>query len=548
MWNLRLIRFLTFAALAALVVGCSKAGNDALPNGDHTWTQPGVLRVAIQFDLKSLNPLLSSDTTDGFVTRLLFEPLLSADPQGNPVPMLASEVPTFQNGGISKDGLTFTYHLRRNAKWTDGVPVTSADVKWTWQAIMNPNNNVISRHGYDEIRSIDTPDPYTVVVHLKEKFSPFVNTFFAESDQPYPIAPAHILSKYPNINRIPFNSEPTVSDGPFRFAEWSHGNHITFTRNDGFFMGKPKLKRIDVRIVSDENTSVNLLRTHAIDWIFEASAETYPALKNIPDTRIVWMRINGYYYMQFNNARPFLRDVRVRRAIAYAIDKPQLVQTLTYGQDTQASEDIPNWLWAYDPAVKSYPHNVAHARSLLKEAGWSPGADGIMQKNGQPLVLVGVTTISNVTFRKESVIVQAQLRQAGIELQLKYVPGDIFYAPAGEGGILTSGKFDVGFMRWFAGIDPDDSSQFMCKNIPPGGYNYSHFCNPAMDAAETVALTHYDKATRKSSYARTQELLARNVPSIFLWWSRQEQPISVDFKGFDPNPVQEAWNAWQWSI
>ena len=169
-------RILAFAALAASLAACTKVANEDQSGGRHSWTQAGVLRIAIQSDVKSLNPLLNSNTTDVFINRLMFEPLLTADPKGNPLPMLAVAVPTTQNGGISADGLTITYHLRKDAKWTDGVAVTSKDVKWSWSAIMNPANNVVSRHGYDYVKSVDTPDAATVVVHLKQKFAPFVNT------------------------------------------------------------------------------------------------------------------------------------------------------------------------------------------------------------------------------------------------------------------------------------------------------------------------------------------------------------------------------------
>lgn len=540
-------RALVLFTLLGVLAGCTRTSG-GVSGGRHSWTVPGVLRIAIQQDLKNLNPLLNSNTTDGFVARLLFEPLVSANDRGDPVPMLAMQVPTLENHGVSRDGLTITYHLRHDAYWTDGVPVTSRDVQWSWQAIMNDANNIVSRHGYDDVRSIDTPDAYTVVVHLKERFSPFVNTFFAESDQPYPVAPAHVLDKYANINEIPFDSEPMVSDGPFRFGEWSHGDHITLLRNDHFFMGPVGLQRIELKIVPDENTSVNLLRTHAVDWIYQASIETYPDVSQIPDTRIAWVNVNGYEDIQLNDARPFLRDVRVRQAIAYALDKTQLVQTLTYGQQKEATEDLPDWMWAFDSDVHSYPHDVAKARSLLEQAGWQPGPDGVMEKDGQPLVLVEVTNNSNVTRRKESVIVQEQLRQAGIEMQVKYFAGDVLFAPAGEGGILQLGRFDISLAGWYSGIDPDDSSQYMCRNIPPGGYNYDRYCSASMDAAQIDALTHFDHPTRKLAYARIQQLLHDDVPELFIYWYRFEQPMSVDFKGFDPNPVEEAWNAWQWSI
>jgi peptide/nickel transport system substrate-binding protein len=535
-------------SIAFAFAACTKVSNGAAGGGRHSWTLPGHLRVAVQSDLKNLNPLLNSNTTDVFVDRLMFEPLVTADAKGNPLPMLAVQVPTSQNGGISRDGLTIAYHLRKDARWTDGVPVTSADVKWSWQAIMNPNNNVVSRHGYDYIAGIDTPNPQTAVVHLKRKFSPFVDTFFAESDQPYMVAPAHVLSQYPNVNQIPFNSKPTVSDGPFKFVEWARADHITVVRNDGFFMGRPGLDRVDIKIVPDEDTSVNLLRTHGLDFMFQASQQTYEAVRQLSDVNIVWVNVNGYSQWQLNLAHSQLDDVRVRQAIAYAIDKNEIVRTLTYGTQTVATEDIPNWMWAFNPAVRSYPHDPMAARRLLHEAGWSPGADGVMAKAGERLNLTVVTNNSNVTRRRESLELQAMLREVGIETQIKYYPGDVLFAPAGMGGILQLGKFDISIAGWYAGIDPDDSTQVTCENFPPGGYNYSRYCSQEMQRLQQIALTHYDRPSRQAAYFAIQQLLARDNPAIFTYWLRQMEPVSVDFKGFDPNPVVESWNAWQWTI
>jgi len=540
-------RFFAAGIMLAALCACSKAG-DSENGGQHSWTLPGEMRVAIQQDVKSLNPLLNSNTTDGFMAYLMFEPLLSADDKGDPVPILATEVPTAENHGVSTDGLTITYHLRKDVKWTDGVAVTAKDVKWSWQAIMNPNNNIVSRHGYDYVARIDTPDPYTVTVHLKRPFSPFVNTFFAMSDQPFPVAPEHILSKYANMNQIPFDSAPTVSDGPFKFVQWLHGDRIELARNDSFFLGRPKLDKIDIRVVPDENTSVNLLRTHSIDYMFQASPNTYPALQTLSDVKLDFVNINGYESIQLNVASPQLKDARVREAIANSLDKPQLTSTLTHGIMKTATEDIPDWMWAFNPSVHSYPHDTVRARFLLREAGYEPGPDGVMTKNGEPLDLTIVTNTSNITRRQASVQVQAMLRQSGIASTIKSFPGDVLFAPAGMGGILQLGKFDLSVAGWYAGIDPDDSSQYLCEDIPPGGYNYSRYCNPDMQAAQTAALMHYDRASRRAAYFKIQELLARDNPQIFFWWTRQVEPVSVDLKGFDPNPVVESWNAWQWSI
>jgi peptide/nickel transport system substrate-binding protein len=530
-------------------VACSKVSDQTAMSGTHAGTvQPGILRVALPQDVKSLNSLLGSSTAEGFVERLMFEPLISADEHGVPVPILVRVIPTIDNGGISTDGLTIVYHLRRDIRWSDGVALTSKDVRWSWQAIMNPTNNVVARHGYDVVRSIDTPDDATIIVHLKERFAPFVNTFFAESDQPFNIMPAHVLSKYPDVNQISFNTAPTVSDGPFRFVEWVHGDHITLAANDKFFLGRPKLRQIRINVVPDEHTTVQLLRTHEIDYMFQASINTYKELKTVPGVKIVWNNMNGYQGIEINLSRPVLRDRRVRLAIASAIDKAELVRTLTDGMVKVATEDLPDWMWAFNPNARPLSFDPERARKLLREAGYTAGPDGMFARNGERLRLVLVTDVADATHRKICELVQAMLKTVGIDASIKFYPADLLYAPAGMGGILHRGMFDLMMLPWYAGIDPDNSSQFMCRNMPPNGYNDTHYCTPEMDRLQANALSAYDVATRRRSYFGIESLLARDNPVIILWWQRQQEPISVEFKGFAPNPTVESWNAWQWSI
>lgn len=540
-------RFVAVIAAAALLAGCSKVASEQTGGGDHSWTQPGVLRIAIQSEPLNLNMLLASNTTDNAIDRFIFDPLISATPDGEPKPILVTAVPTLDNGGISKDGLTVTYHLRSGVEFSDGVPLTSKDVKFSWQQMMNPNNNVVSRHGYDEIRSIDTPDATTVVVHLKERFSPFVNTFFAEGDNPEGIVPEHVLAKYPNVNQISFNSHP-IGSGPFELQTWVRGDHITLVPNPHYFLGAPKLKKIVVRVVPDENTAVNLLRTHDIDWMFEPSYAVYPQISHISGIAVRFNNVNGYESIQLNTSHWPLTDPKFRLALVYAIDKKNLLDVLTYGQEKMASEDLPDWLWAYDPNVTTYPFDPARAKAILAADGFVAGKNGTLQKDGKSVDLLIVTNNSNATRRKGVQILQEMLHEVGIPAQIKTYDGALLFAPAGEGGILQKGTFDIGWSGWFAGIDPDDSSQFLSKNVPPGGYNYTRLRSPQMDAAQKIALENYDRPTRKKAYATIEEILARENPQIFFWWDRQAQAISVDFKGFDPNPTTETWNAYQWSI
>lgn len=549
-----IVRNVLVAALACFALaGCTKVGTTGAPEsgaggGRHPWTKPGILRVGIQTGPNTLDPLLAANTTEGMIDRLMFDVLVSIDGTGKKqVPILAETVPTLANGGISKDGLTITYHLRKNVKWHDGVPFSSKDVKFSWSAVLNKNNNVLSHTGYELVEAVDTPDPYTVVFHMKKRFSPAVDTIFGESDSPYAVAPEHLLGKLHDVNAIPFNSSP-VGTGPFKFKEWARGDHITLVRNDDYFLGKPKLEQIVIHIVPDENTELNQLKTHDLDWQFEASPELYKELKTIPDVVSILQDKNEYERIQINTKHPPLDDVRVRQALAYAIDRKKLVDTLTFDSAAVADQDHPPFMWAYAKDVSRYPHDLAKARALLAAAGYVPGPDGTLARNGQKLELQIVTNSSNATRRAAVVQVQAMLKNVGIILDVKPYLGSMLYATMGQNGILQNGKYDISWTAWVAGVDPDQSSIYTCAAQPPNGNNETHYCNPAMDAAQGEALTNYDRSVRTAAYAKIETLLTRDLPEIPVWWPRQIQPINPDFKHFEPNPVTESWNAYTWDI
>lgn len=482
------------------------------------------------------------------LTRLTSDLLVSVDATGmHQVPMLAAEVPTLANGGISKDGLTVTYHLRRNVRWQDGVPFTSRDVKFSYEALMNPANNVSSRTGFLVIARVETPDRYTVVFRLKHRYAPFVDTVFGESDNPYEVVPAHLLEHLHDINRAAYNQAP-IGTGPFKLVKWVRGDHLEYVANDDYFLGKPKLRRIVVRILPDENTELALLRSHEIDWIFEMSQNKYRELKEIAGIEIVLVNWNAWEGLWLNTARAPLDDLRVRRAIARAIDKERLIADFTAGSATLATEDLPAFTWAYDGDVPAYPFDPAAARALLEAAGWRLGKDGVRVRDGRRLTLNLAFNAGNATRQALAVAIQASLRAVGIEVQIKSYPTPLYYASYGSGGILASGRYDLGLGGWIAGVDPNDVDQFGCAAVPPNGSNYSRFCSPALDAAERAALSNYDRGLRKRAYAQIQRVLALGVPQIFFWYPRGLEPISPDFKGFAPNPVNEAWNAYEWEI
>ncbi len=488
---------------------------------------------------RSLNPIFSTQTFESAADRLATSILVTADGRGNLVPDLASEVPTTSNGGISKDGLTITYHLRRNVLWHDGVKFTSADVKFTYDAIMNPNNDVISKHGYDDVSRVDTPDDATVVFHLKKPFAPFVATVFGESDSVYGIIPKHVLAKYKSLNDVPYNAKP-IGTGPFEVVDWKRGDRIEYAAFDRYFLGKPGLRKITIRLVPDENTEITLLRSHEIDMMLEASVTAYKLLRTLPGPKLVLDPPNAYQGVMFNTARGATADVRVRRAISLALDRNRLTQNLTFGAGTPAVADIPSFMWAFDRSLPPPKYDVAQARRLLAEAGYGP--------SGKKLRLSMYFDQTTAINRTASVQLQSALSALNIDLQLHPQLNTLLYATASAGGTLALGHYDLALVPWFAGVDPDDSSQFVCDARFGKGWNWSAYCNPAMDSAQNAALTQYSRDARKRAYSTIQSLLLRDVPIAFMWWPRYVFALNPAVEGFSPNPVTETWNAWRWSL
>ncbi len=533
-------------AMACGLTGCTKQNGGQSAGSS---TNSGLLRVASYAEPTSLNPLLATNTAENFLASLAFDELVTIDTNGNHVPDLAQIVPTLQNGGISKDGLTITYHLRHNVKWQDGVPFTSGDVKFSWQAVMNPNNNVVERRGYDQVKSADTPDAYTIVFHLRQPFAPFVDTVFGESDDPFRVVPAHILAHYPNINQVPFNQQP-IGTGPFKVARWIHGDHVEYVANPFYFRGAPKLKQINVYTVTDGNTDEAELRSHDVDLVIDIATANLVNLRDRPSPGVKALLVKGpsYFSLNFNMTHPPLDDMRVRQALAYAIDEKRIVDTLTHGTGILAAADLADFYWAYDPNVAKYPYDPQKAGALLDAAGWKRAGSGIREKNGTPLSLQLVYGQGNPTARQMGVQIQSDLRAVGVDVPIKTYTYTVLYATKAMGGILNTGKFDIAQYAWVSGADPDDSSSWMCSMAPPAGNNISHYCNPTLDAAENDALTHFDRARRTKDYAITQSLLASQAPAAFQYYQRIRYALTTNLQGFTPNGVSEGWNAYQWSL
>ena len=550
--NGRRVKRLGFLAVALAIAfgACTKVdtGQSTASGGRHSWTRPGILRAASLTDPDNLSPLVGSSQIDVDISMFWAGYLFRYDDKNDVVPELATELPTLANKGISSDGRTITYHLRKGVTWHDGAPFGADDVKFSWQAVMNPNTDVANRTGYDLISSIDTPDQQTVVVHLKRPFAPFVNTFFTMSSTPYPVYPKHLLAQYPDLNRVPYNSKP-VGTGPFIVSEWHRGQTLRMVANTHYWRGAPKLKEIQYRAIPDENTLTTSMKTHEIDLWFNASSANYATASKIPDTRAVLTPFTQFSMLAFNNARPILSDVAVRRALALATDRKRMLETVTYGVNILNEGDQPMFSWAYDTTLKPIPFDLAQARAALDSAGWRAGPDGIRVKGGQRLHITFATTTGSAVGNRLSVLLQSAWKEAGVELEIKQYASALYLASFTAGGILQTGKFDVASFSWVNGVDPDDATIFTCDQFPPHGYNQSRFCNKELDAQERIALSSNDQAVRKKAYARVQEIVVDQLPTFTMWFARRFDVVSVDLKGYKPaRAVSTLWNPWEYDI
>lgn len=549
------VRYVTLALLVVWaplgMTGCAGSG-EAVAAGYvdrvNEWTVPGVLRIETAATPDNLNPLIGQDSIDTDVSMFWAGHLFNWSDKRELVPELATQVPTLRNGGISRNGLTVTYHLRRGVRWQDGAPFDAGDVIFSWHAVMNPRNQVAVREGYDLIDRIDVPDPYTLRVHLKHPYAPFITTFFSMSSTAYAVLPKHLLAGRIDINNIAFNRMP-VGTGPFRVA-FNDGNLLKLVANPHYWRGAPKLKEVDFRWVSSNDEILQHLKQHRIDFYYGAYERQEPELHGIRGTTVYLYPFNGFEDIGFNTASPIASDKRVRQALAYATNRAEVVNTIANGVNAAADTDQAPASWAHDGGVKKYPYDPHAARQLLDAAGWVVGPDGIRTKNGRRLSLI---LISGGGGGSPSVpiesLVQANWRAVGVETIVRNYDDSKLYASAQDGGIEATGRFDAIIEEWVNGVDPDDSSQFMCDMQRPSGWNNYRYCNPQVDAAENQALTSYDQAARGRAYKRIQTLLADDVPIIVLYFAQQQDVVNLDLKNYHPaSAVTPFWNTWQLEI
>jgi peptide/nickel transport system substrate-binding protein len=452
----------------------------------------------------SLNPLLMMFA--GAID-LMFESLVKPDPKlGTPVPGLAS------GWDATPDGLTWTFHIRPDVQWSDGQPFTSEDARFTFETVRDPKTQTPYRSRLANVASFDAPDPTTFRVQLQRPDCPFLSLAMQ-----IPMVPRHLLAGSTDINADPFNTARPVGTGPFMFKEWQRGDHLTLVANPNHWQGKPKIDQWIHEIVTDPNALLAKLKIGEVDYASvapdafeEASAQPNLNVAAVPSPILIT-------YIAYNLDNPLFQDKRVRQALTHAIDRQAIVATQLSGQGDILNSSISPVSWAYTSDVPAFPYNPDGARALLRDAGWSPGEDGILQKDGARLSFTLLTNAGNPVRAAIVVIAQDAWRQVGIEARTQILETNAFNAKW-----QTPGKrdFDAIVAGGGAGvtIDPDQTSLWASSEYPNGG-NFVHYGSAAVDQVlqQGRSAPGCDPATRKPYYAQFQQLLAEDQPFTFLY-------------------------------
>lgn len=556
--------FFMLVMLSLLLAACGAPeaapgpGNAATdePGGAATDAPPAEKKVATFIwtqEFTTLNPLYSSGWFTG-VTQQFWNCWAWEYDNNNEVhPKLVTEVPSFENGGISEDGLTITLHLRDDITWSDGEPITSDDFKFTWEMTVDPNNIVNSTYPEDQVTSVDTPDAQTVVLNFSAPVAAWQNLFTG-------IVPAHILRPIyeadGTLDNAEWNNNPTVGCGPFNFAEWESGSYARFVRNENYFDAPAKLDEIFIRFVPDDTSQTAALVAGDADLGLFIPYSEISALEEAGVT--IMAQPSGYnegWFFQVSEefSHHAMLDVNVRKAVAMSVDFASFNEDVNLGV-----VGVPGSFWDAlpfynDPPVEPYPYDPEGAKALLDAAGWvDSNGDGTRDKDGVEFVIQHGTTTREVRQELQAVA-QQQLAEVGIGLEILNYDSDIFWGGWDESGPTYTGELDI--QEWSdapSGFPDPDIYYWYCSEIPnadnPSGANSFFLCDEELDALMTLQATQLDPAERQQTISQINQIFHDKVYWIGVWqdpdiWAVGPRLTSVKFSGVSP-----FYNIAEWDI
>jgi peptide/nickel transport system substrate-binding protein len=452
-----------------------------------------------------------------------------------PVLVLAAEVPTRENGGISEDFQEYTVKLKPGLKWSDGKPLTAEDLVFTYQMIKDPANNMLQGSNIrDALEEAEVLDETTFRLRFNAP-KPFPEDLIG-SPGLSTILPAHIFRPIyeaeGTIENAAENQDPTVFSGPYVLREWRRGESMLFEANPNYVFGEPKIKRVLIRFFPDTDSQYAALAAGQLDFVPNVSEGDIPRVAaSNPDLKIVTV-FGGYIESLWLNLRtdehpraghPALKDVRVRRALRLAIDRETITRELLAGA-TKPTDSIYAGSPFENKELGVTPYDPEAAAKLLDEAGWTLGPDGIRQKDGVKLEMRYSTTTAGWRNNIQAVI-QQQLAKVGVSVILEKYPASEFFGAFVNRGINAIGEYDIAeYANNTSLTNPANATvdeALNCKQIPnesnPGGQNFTGFCSPEMDEASRITKTSLDPEERLAAAYKIQEIMRDQVPLINLF-------------------------------
>ena len=497
-------------------------------------------------DIRTLNSMLSSDTASNQVIGLMFDGLLNYKKNGDLVPALASDLPK-----TSSDGLTYTFKLRDNLKFSDGHPLTADDVVFTYQLAYDPKyKDVASPRRGDlskYIASVTAQDPKTVVIQTTQVFAPFLANHAL-----YGILPKHVLGDLDPkaVNTADFNTGPSVTNGAFKFVKWEKGQQVTLARNDNYWNGPAYLDSYVYKVLPDSVAVTNQLKTGEID-IGPVDPGQFDAIKTATNVVTSEFPVPTFTFYAYNLdpaklGGQLFGDKAVRQALLYALNRQQIVTAIFFGHGSVANSVEPPTSWAYkDKPQVLYSFDKAKAESLLDGAGWAKGADGIRAKGGQKLKFEMITNAGNKQRESMLTVMQQSWKDIGVDATPKLIQ-----FPQLVSQIVSIRTFDVFLVGFNWGADPDVSPLYHSRNAAPGGFNGADFKNDQADTLLDQALNTLDKSKRKDLYGQFQDLMSDQEPSPVILFNSGIYGVNTRVQGTDFGPfnqfAQRPWNAKVW--
>jgi peptide/nickel transport system substrate-binding protein len=481
----------------------------------------------------NLLPVLSSDSASSDINHLVYNGLVRYDKD------LHLEGELAESWDISKDQLTITFHLRKNVKWHDGEPFTSADVLFTYQMYINPDVPTSYAEDYLQVAKAEAVDPYTFRVTYKEPYAPALESWGIS------IHPKHLLEGK-DVTKSPLSRSP-IGTGPFKFVKWDAGEKIELLANPDYFEGEPYIHRVVYRMIPDLSTQFLELQSGGLDFMgltpiqYKTQTDTPAFTRNFNKYRYLSF---GYTYLGYNLSKPLFQDQRVRQALSYAINKQEIIDGVLLGLGKIATGPYKPDTWVYNPNVKRYNYDPDRSRALLAEAGWTDSdGDGILDKNGEKLAFTIVTNQGNDLRSKSAEIIQRRLKEVGIAIEIRVVEWATFLKE-----FIFPGNFDATILGWSGGPEPDQYNIWHSSKTAPRELNFIKYKNPEVDALLEKGRRTFDQAERKKIYDRFQEILAEEQPYTFLYVGESLPAVARRFRGIEPAPAGITYNFIKWWV